>query len=174
MSLHFPSLNFFLAYLLSFVSTSKQFISPSVSTSLIPPSVFDESLLFCLFPSQFSIASPYKMTFTVNVCATVVIASFAMVFAAAKEVHVNFLLGSKATLVCHSSYPPPWTKMSDGQMTIIGVNGEKHANWDEPRFHFAKNGSVYSVIISGAELKDAGTYACGSNSPVSFIVSVIR
>ena len=64
--------------------------------------------------------------------------------------------------------------MSDGQMTIIGVNGNKHPNWDESRFHFAKNGSVYSIRISGVELKDAGFYTCGGNSPISFVVSVIR
>ena len=97
-----------------------------------------------------------------------------LILAEDKVTYMNLLMGSKATIVCQSSYPPPWTKMSNGGMKIIAVSGKKHANWKEPRFAFGGSGSDYSVTISDVQLQDKGTYTCGGDKPVSFVVSVIR
>ena len=94
--------------------------------------------------------------------------------AAAEEVHVNFIVGEIGRLTCRSSYPPPWTKSSQGDMKIIGVNGKKYSNWDEPRFAFSSEDRNYSIRISQVRLVDAGKYACGSDTPVTFILTVLR
>ena len=78
---------------------------------------------------------------------------------AANQVHLNFLLGSEAVLSCVSSYPPPWTRTgSNGDLNIIGVSGEKRPNWDEPRFHFYSNKSLYGIQITDVRMNDAGKY----------------
>ena len=92
----------------------------------------------------------------------------------AEETHVNFLIGSTETIVCSSSYPPPWTKSSNGKMQIIGVNGEKHLGFKETRYDFSSEGENYFIRISDVRLSDAGEFTCGSDSPTAFVVSVIR
>ena len=95
---------------------------------------------------------------------------------ASKEHHLNFLLGATETIHCQSSYPPPWTKIGSniGDVKIIGVNGEKHAGWTEPRYSFFKNESSYSIQISDVRLSDAGKFICGSDKAVTFLVTVLR
>ena len=100
------------------------------------------------------------------------ISIFSVIFG--KEIHLNFILGSTEKLSCHSSYPPPWTKSANGDMSIIGVNGGKHSNWNEPRHKFLNNGSYYSIQISDVHLNDAGKYTCGSDTAISFIITVLR
>ena len=108
--------------------------------------------------------------------------------AAAEELHVNFIVGETGRLTCQSSYPPPWTKLADGKAQIIGVNGLKHASWNQPRYSFAvdevddnfgdddvdNKKKSYSIRISDVRLSDAGEFICGSDEPITVVVSVLR
>ena len=99
------------------------------------------------------------------------------------EVRLVSIVGSALELSCPSSYPPPWTKTaaSGGEMAIIGVNGQRHANWKDPRYEFAAEDSRDSedlrnfvLRISEIRSSDAGRFVCGSDSPSTFIVTVLR
>ena len=92
------------------------------------------------------------------------------------EVHLNFMLGSEGVLSCSSSFAPPWSKTSsaDGKYNIIGVNGKRHPNWNEPRHLFTVKDDAYSLKINDFHLSDAGIYVCASDSPKTFLVSVLR
>ena len=107
-------------------------------------------------------------------CLLIFVASLTLV--ASEEVHLIFILGTTQTISCQSSYPPPWTKIgrSTGDVTIIGVNGEKHAGWTDPRYTFVKSENVYSIQITDVRLKDAGKFICGSDKAVTFLVTVLR
>ena len=95
---------------------------------------------------------------------------------ASSEIHLNLILGSSQIISCKSSYPPPWTKISPSKedVKIIGVNGEKHSGWTEPRYTFSKNGSHYLIQISEVRLSDAGKLICGSDESITFVITVLR
>ena len=94
----------------------------------------------------------------------------------AKETHVNFLVGSEGELRCTSSFAPPWSKSGSksGDYRIIGLNGKKHPNWDEPRFQFSKDVNEYVIRITDIHLNDAGKYICEGDSSTAYLVTVIR
>ena len=94
----------------------------------------------------------------------------------AKETHKNLLVGSEGELRCSSSFAPPWTKMGrkSGDYRIIGLNGQKHPNWDEPRFQFFKDANEYMIKITDIRLNDAGKYICEGDSSTAYLVTVIR
>ena len=87
-----------------------------------------------------------------------------------------FLMGSEGRLFCSSSFAPPWTKAgaTDRDYNIIGINGKRHPNWKETRYEFSFEDGNYLLRISDVQLKDAGKFVCGSDSPVTFIVTVLR
>ena len=93
-----------------------------------------------------------------------------------KEIRLTFISGSTRILACRSSYPPPWTKIgrSNGDVTIIGVNGEKHAGWTDSRYEFLREDQNYSIRIADVRPRDAGKFICGSEASVAFIVTVVR
>ena len=91
-----------------------------------------------------------------------------------EETHSIFLLGATEAISCKSSYPPPWTKLFNGKVAIIGVNGKKHSSFNEPRYFFSSEGSFFSVTISDVRLSDAGNFICGSDTPLTVVVTVIR
>ena len=94
----------------------------------------------------------------------------------ASERHLLFILGSEAKLECSSSFAPPWTKagVSPGDFHIIGFNGKRHPNWKEERYSFTSEGAKFVLTISDFQLKDAGKFVCGSDSPVTFLVTALR
>ena len=96
--------------------------------------------------------------------------------ASSEEIRLTFISGSTRILACRSSYPPPWTKIgrSNGDVTIIGVNGEKHAGWTDSRYEFLREDQNYSIRISDVRPRDAGKFICGSEPAVAFIVTVVR
>ena len=88
---------------------------------------------------------------------------------------VNFL-GKNVEFSCSSSFAPFWTKIgsSSGDLLIIGANGKRHPNWNEPRYSFSNQGDSYSLLISDLRLTDAGKFVCGSDSPQNYVLSVMR
>ena len=109
-----------------------------------------------------------------SLCVLFLVVSLTVV--SATEVHRIFILGTTQTISCQSSYPPPWTKIgrTHGDVTIIGVNGEKHAGWNNPRYSFTQNASTYSITISDVRLSDAGKFICGSDKAIAYIVTILR
>ena len=105
-------------------------------------------------------------------------ASSAAASSSAPESHKNFLIGSTGELRCSSSFPPPWSKIgsSAGDYRIIGLNGKKHPNWQEPRFEFFSqaNNNNFVIRISDVQLTDAGKYICEGDSSTAYLVSVMR
>ena len=85
------------------------------------------------------------------------------------------LLGTEVELSCPSSYPPAWNKVgpSVGDFHIIGANGKRHPNWNEPRYSFTNQASTYFLRISDVHLKDAGRFVCGSDDPKTFVITVM-
>ena len=95
---------------------------------------------------------------------------------ASEVVHKNFLLGSEGQLICPSSFSPPWTKtgVTPNDYHIIGLNGNRHPNWKETRYSFFAEDQNYFLKISNVQLSDAGKFVCGSDSPITFMVTVMR
>ena len=108
----------------------------------------------------------------------VVVAIFhsSSIVATSEVTNLIFLLGSDVELACSSSFPPPWNKFgpSVGDFHIIGAGGKRHPNWNEPRYSFLADDSVYFLRISDVGLSDAGRFVCGSDSPKTFVVTVMR
>ena len=106
----------------------------------------------------------------------VVIFSFPFTIVASEEKHVNFLLGSDIELKCTSSFTPSWNKIdvANGGFHIIGLNGERHPNWKDSRYSFSAENSNHFLRISNLRLNDAGKFLCGSDSPITLIVTVLR
>ena len=95
--------------------------------------------------------------------------------AASEERYFNFLLGSDVELKCTSSFIPSWNKFGPamGEFHIIGLNGRRHPNWKESRYSFSDQGEEYSLRIADVRLSDAGKFVCGSEKPVTFVVTVV-
>ena len=95
---------------------------------------------------------------------------------ASDELHWTSLLGSDVEFSCSSSYPPFWNKFGSavGDFHIVGANGKRHPNWNEPRYFFVTTKSEYFLRISDLQLADAGKFICGSDSPKSFVLTVLR
>ena len=93
-----------------------------------------------------------------------------------EETHVNFLLNSDVRLKCSSSFAPSWNKIdvANGGFHVIGLNGKRHPNWKDPRYSFFSRESDHFLEISDLRLSDAGKFLCGSDSPVTFVVTVLR
>ena len=102
--------------------------------------------------------------------------SSSSLFVSSTEVSLCLSVGSSAQLECVSSFAPPWSKIGPrvGDYKIIGVNGKKHPKWDEPRFSFTNEDSVYKIQIEDVRLKDAGKYVCEGDTATSYVLSVIR
>ena len=116
------------------------------------------------------------------VCLSTIAATIAS-SSSSTELRLVSIVGSGLELSSPSSYPPPWTKTAafGGEMAIIGVNGQRHANWKDPRYEFAAEDSRDSedsrnfvLRISETRSSDAGRFVCGSDSPSTFIVTVLR
>ena len=87
---------------------------------------------------------------------------------------MNFLVGSIGELRCSSSFPPPWSKSGiAGGYRIIGLNGKKHPNFNEPRFVFYKDANEYVIKISDIRLVDAGRFVCEGDTSTSYLVTII-
>ena len=86
------------------------------------------------------------------------------------------LIGSDIVLKCKSSFTPSWNKIgpSNGDFHIIGLNGKRHPNWKERRYSFFNEDSDHFLKITDVQLIDAGRFVCGSDSPKSFIVTIMR
>ena len=99
-----------------------------------------------------------------------------LLLVSATNSHLTSLIGSDIVLKCKSSFKPPWNKFgpSNGDFHIVGLNGERHPNWKETRYSFFNENTDHFLRITGVHLADAGRFVCGSDSPVSFIVTVIR
>ena len=63
---------------------------------------------------------------------------------------------------------------SDGAMHMIAISGKKHPNWKDARYAFGSEDSNHFLRISDVHLNDAGKFFCGSDSPTTFIVSLLR
>ena len=97
-------------------------------------------------------------------------------FVSSKEISLCLSSGSSVELECISSFPPPWSKIGPriGDYKTIGVSGKKHPKWEEPRFFFSNDETVYKIKITDVKLVDAGTYVCEGDTATSYVVSVIR
>ena len=106
------------------------------------------------------------------------------------------LLGSEVEMRCSSSFPPPWNKFGPaaGDFRIIGAGGKRHPNWRENRYAFSAaeaeaeigggraeaerdekaEKTNFLLRISDVRLSDAGRFVCGSDSPETFVLSVVR
>ena len=108
----------------------------------------------------------FVLTFTLSISACF----------ATEEVHLTSILGSNMELSCSSSFPPAWNKIGPnmGDFHVIGANGKRYPNWNDQRYSFHAKKSEYFLQISDVELKDAGKFVCGSDSPKNFILAVLR
>ena len=95
---------------------------------------------------------------------------------AAESQHVNFLMGSDIELKCSSSFTPSWNKinLSSGDFHVVGLNGKRHPNWKDTRYSFFAQNSNHFLRIANLKLSDAGKFLCGSDSPMTFFVTVLR
>ena len=96
--------------------------------------------------------------------------------ASADGTPIVLLTGLTGELRCTSSFAPPWSKSGTqaGDYRIIGLNGKKHPNWNEPRFEFLEDANEYFIKITDVRLKDAGKYICEGDSSTAYLVTVLR
>ena len=125
--------------------------------------------------SMFFPQNATKMTSATNSALTFLLLSLLITFSFASEIFVNFLTGSNQLLNCESTYAPPWSKIgANGEYKIIGVNGKSHPNLNEPRFSFTNEANSYFLRISDVRLFDSGKFVCGSDNPITYVITVMR
>ena len=109
-------------------------------------------------------------------CVTVFLLLSNVYFTTATTVNRVAVIGSDVVFPCESSFAPPWAKVGPklGQYKTLMVNGKKHPNLKDPRITFSNQGDVYQLDIRDLAAKDAGTYVCDGDNPVSYLLNVVR